>query len=104
MTGCVVCSELGDREHAAQKYGSEDNTHLPAAFLQLLDVFDFQPYGSRKRILKKCPGCGALFLYESDYVYLVNGSEDDEYLARLGIQESIGLLREAGMERDLPSQ
>lgn len=95
---CGTCSGLSEREHAEQKFGSDSNTYLPAAFSRLSDVFDYEPCSSRKRILKQCPECGAFFLYRTDYVYLVNGSEDDEYLMRLSRQESDDLLREAGME------
>lgn len=103
MACCTICSVLSDREHAEQKFGSENDTHLPEAASRLLDVFDFQPYGSRKRLLKRCPECGACYLYESDYIYLVNGSEDDEYLTRLSREESDCLLREAGMDPDAQS-
>ncbi len=95
---CGTCSGLSDTEHAEQKFGSENDTYLPAAVSRLTDVFDFEPCSSRKRILKQCPECGAFFLYSTDYVYLVNGSEDDEYLTRLSKNESDDLLREAGME------
>lgn len=36
--------------------------------------------------------------YETDQVYLVNGSEDDEYLTRLDPVRAVELLREAGKE------
>lgn len=98
VTECGICSGLSDIEHAEQKFGGEHNTHLPTEASMLLDVFDFAPFSSRKRILRRCPSCGTYFLYQSDYVYLVNGSEDDEYLRRLSRQESDELLREAGRE------
>lgn len=95
---CGTCSGLSDKEHAEQKFGSENNTYLPEKASLLTEVFDFQPCSSRKRILKSCPECGAYYLYETDYVYLVNGSEDEEYLTRLSKHESDDLMMEAGME------
>ncbi len=83
-THCSICSQLADQEYAFQKYGrEEDNTCLPAASSSLAFVKDFQPYGSRKLQLWRCPQCGTYYLYRTDYEYLVNGSEDEEYLTRL---------------------
>ena len=81
---CEICSSLADQEYAMQKYGSEQNdTHLPAAAGALQVVRDFRPYGTRKHQLCQCPRCGTYYLYRTDYEYLVNGSEDEEFLARL---------------------
>jgi hypothetical protein len=81
---CEICSSLADWEYAMQKYGSEENdTHLPAAAGALKVVRDFRPYGTRKHQLWQCPSCGTYYLYRTDYEYLVNGSEDEEFLTRL---------------------
>jgi hypothetical protein len=81
---CSVCSQLGDEEYAFQKYGwEEDNTYLPEASASLVLIKDFRPYDSRKCQLQQCPECGAYYLYQTDYEYLVNGSEDKEFLTRL---------------------
>jgi hypothetical protein len=81
---CRICSSLQDQEYAFQKYGWEqDNTHLPAAASHLKVVRDFRPYDSRKQQLQQCPECGTYYLYRTDYEFLVNGSEDEEYLTRL---------------------
>lgn len=81
---CKTCSNLQDQEYASQKYGwEENNTYLPAAASQLELVRDLRPYGSRKLQLQQCPECGAYYLYRTDYEYLVNGSEDEEFLTRL---------------------
>lgn len=96
--GCSICSKLADKEFAMQKYGWEDdNTYLPAAANQLCEIFDFKPHSSRKKILKQCKECGAYYLYETDYEYLVNGSEDEETLSRLSKKEAEEYLREAKM-------
>ncbi|MBP6469683.1 MAG: hypothetical protein KBE23_07245 [Chloroflexi bacterium] len=86
---CRICSGLSNEEYASQKYGWEqDNTYLPAAAGSLILVRDFQPYGSRKLQLEQCPECSAYYLYRSDYEYLVNGSEDEEFLTRLSGEQA----------------
>ncbi len=86
---CRVCGQLKDRESATQKFGwSENDTHLPAAAAQLEIVRDLQPPSSRKLQIQRCPECQAYFLYQSDYEYLVNGSEDEEILTRLSAVEA----------------
>ena len=86
---CGVCSSLSDLEKAYQKYGWEqDNTYLPAAAGHLKVVRDFRPYSSRKLQLQQCPDCGTYYLYETDYEYLVNGSEDEESLMRLTLEQA----------------
>ncbi len=81
---CSICSCLKDQEYAFQKYGSEDdNTYLPKAAAKLETVIDYKPYSSRASMLKRCPECGTHYLYETDYEYLVNGTEDEEFLTRL---------------------
>lgn len=83
-TPCETCSSLQDQEYAYQKYGWEENdTYLPATASHLIIVRDFQPYSSRKLQLQQCPECGTYYLYQSDYEYLVNGSEDEQHLTRL---------------------
>ncbi len=83
-THCSVCSTLADEERADQKYGWEqDNTYLPAAAESLIVVKDFKPYSSRKLQLWQCPQCHTYYLYKTDYEFMVNGSEDEEYLTRL---------------------
>jgi len=81
---CRVCGGLHDEEYACQKYGWEENdTHLPAAAGLLNLVRDLAPYHSRKKQLLRCPECETFYLYTSDYTYLVNGTEDEEWLTRL---------------------
>ena len=92
-TRCPICSKLADEEAAFQKYGwEEDNTHLPAAAGKLTVVKDFKPYSSRKLQLWQCPKCKTYYLYKTDYEFLVNGSEDEEYLTRLSDAEAVKYL------------
>jgi hypothetical protein len=86
---CALCSNLSDEECAYQKFGWEEgNTQLPAAASQLVVVKDFRPGSSRALQLKQCPQCGSYYLYRSDYEYLVNGSEDEEFLTRLSARQA----------------
>ena len=85
MTGsCTICAQLQDEEYGYQKYGrDEDDLFLPEAASRLVTLKDFKPNSSRKLLLQQCPECGAYYLYTSDYEYLVNGTEDEEFLRRL---------------------
>ena len=94
---CGVCSGLADRESSRQKYGWEEHdTHLPAASARLALVLDFRPHSSRERKLLRCPECRTYYLYETDYEYLVNGSEDEQTLTRLTQDQAQAYLRGTG--------
>ncbi len=91
---CSTCSSLRDEEYARQKFGwPEHDTCLPEAATRLKLVRDLSPYGSRKLQLLQCPECLAWYLYRTDYEYLVNGSEDEEFLTRLSEQEAAAYLQ-----------
>ena len=80
-------------EYASQKYGwPENDTSLPAAAAELIVVRDFRPYDSRSLQIRQCPLCGTYYLYQTDYEYLVNGSEDEETLTRLTDEEAVKYL------------
>jgi hypothetical protein len=86
---CPVCSQLKDEEYALQKFGREENnTSLPIAANLLTIVHDFRPLSNRKLQLHQCPQCASYFLYRTDYEYLVNGSEDEEFLTRLTTEQT----------------
>lgn len=92
---CKIFAALSDHEYAYQKFGwEENNTYLPAAADQLIIIKDFQPSSSRKKQIQRCPACGTFYFYQSDYEYLVNGSEDEESLIRLTIDQAEEMLRE----------
>ena len=89
MTSCLICSQLKEYEFAMQKHGrEEEDSQLPAVIGQLVDVRDLKPNSSRSKILEQCPVCGAYYLYETDYEYLANGSEDTQTLTRLSAEEA----------------
>ena len=95
MTPCPVCAALADREDACQKYGwPENDVCLPSAVGQLAVARDFRPGSERKRQLLRCPRCGTAYLYETDYEYLVNGTEDEQHLTRLSAAQAAEVLRE----------
>lgn len=86
---CSICSQLKDRETAFQKYGSSyPDTYLPAAAEQLEILIDFRPLSERKIQLRRCPECGRYYLYQTDYEYLTNGTEDEQELIRLSDAEA----------------
>jgi len=81
---CGTCGALQDREFGYQKYGwAEDDVHLAAAAASLIVLKDFKPHSSRALQLQQCPACNTYYLYQTDYEYLVNGSEDEQTLTRL---------------------
>ena len=89
MTSCPICSQLKDYEFAMQKHGrEEEDTQLPAAIGQLVEARDLKPGSSRRMSLERCPVCGAYYLYQTDYEYLANGSEDTQTLTRLSDEEA----------------
>ncbi len=92
--GCSICSNLKDKEYAMQKYGSDYSTYLPEAANQLCVIIDYRPHDSRKQKLEQCKECGTYYLYETDYEYLVNGTEDEEFLTRLSPEEAEEYLRD----------
>lgn len=90
---CSICSQLDDLEWASQKYGWEENdTSLPAASKDLVMIRDLKPGSSRALQLWQCPQCKTVYRFESDYEYLVNGSEDEQSLRRLNSVEAGKLL------------
>ncbi len=97
---CPICSGLLDQEYAYQKYGApEYDSELPVAADQLEMVRDLQPYGSRRLELRRCPACETFYLYRTDYEYLTNGSEDEQFLTRLTPQQAAEYL-----ETPIPEQ
>jgi hypothetical protein len=94
---CEVCGSLNDEEYACQKYGWEEhNTCLPPATSRLKMVRDFKPGSDRALQLWQCPQCQMYFLYRSDYEYLVNGTEDVEFLTRLSPEQAADYLNRPG--------
>ncbi|MBM4423745.1 MAG: hypothetical protein FJ030_10175 [Chloroflexi bacterium] len=86
---CSICSQLAAQESAYQKYGwAEGDTHLPGAAYRLVIVKDLKPNSDRKLQLQQCPECGTYYEHKTDYEYLVNGTEDEQHLARLSDEEA----------------
>ena len=94
MTACPVCSVLADREEGRRKFGwPEHDVDLPDAVRSLVVEKDFRPGDERQRKLLRCPRCGTFCLFETDYEYLTNGTEDEQCLTRLPPARAAGLLR-----------
>lgn len=90
---CEICSQLADRESARQKFGWEEHdTRLPEAAGRLVMVKDFKPGSERLKQVWQCPLCGGYYLYETDYEYLVNGTEDEQTLTRLSAEQAAQVL------------
>jgi hypothetical protein len=83
---------LKEKEYAFQKYGRDDNTFLPDEASKLQTISDLKQGSSRELKLKQCPECKTYYLYKTDYEYLVNGSEDEQSLTRLSVNDSHTLL------------
>ena len=96
---CTLCSTLSNSESAHSKYGWEqDDTSLPAAAHRLTVIRDFRPHRDRKLQLRQCPECNTCYLYETDYEFLVNGSENEEHLTRLTEGEAADYLQRPTQE------
>lgn len=84
MRECQICGGLSDVEVASQKFGwEESDTNLPSAAGSLVMIRDLKPDSQREKQLWQCPECGTYYLYETNYEYLVNGSEDEQSLTRI---------------------
>ena len=93
IKNCSICYELKDKEYAYQKYGWEENdSFLPLMVEKLHDIKNFNPNSSRLKILKQCPECKTYYLYTTDYEYLTNGSENEQFLTRLTDKEVLQYL------------
>lgn len=93
-TRCGVCSTLSESEYGYSKYGSpEHDIDLPNAAGSLVMVKDLKPLSDRQLQLWRCPGCGAWFLYRTDYEYLANGTEGEQFLTRLTEEEAAKYMR-----------
>jgi hypothetical protein len=76
-----------------QTHGRPDgDTFLPAAADRLVPVRDLRPGSDRRREVRRCPACGTCYLFETDFEYLVGGSEDEQQLTRLSDAEAAELL------------
>lgn len=82
---CSICSQLNDYQRGDQKIGKEaEDTFLPDAVDDLKTVITD---GSR-RSMRQCPECGTSYLYETEYEFLIGGSEDTQKLKRLTTEEA----------------
>jgi hypothetical protein len=87
---CSICRNIPDQAEAYWKGGDLMGDPLPAAEGKLEIVgapfFDDSQTHSHS-CLKQCPKCGTYYDWSFSYEFLVNGSEDDIILTRLGDKE-----------------
>lgn len=97
---CSYCSPLEDYERGFQKSG--EGTFLPQAAEKLAILYDLKPGffnlggnpplqvpSSRLLQLRQCPQCETFYLYRTDYEFLWGGSEDEQILERLTIEQAL---------------
>jgi len=90
---CAVCDELGHLEYGAQKGGRpDDDRFIPRAMDRLVEVRDLGSDGSREHRLLRCPECHRYFRYDTDYEFIVPGTEDSQSLARLSDDQAAALI------------
>jgi hypothetical protein len=95
--GCGVCEELGEVEMGSQKGGWPDqSTFIPVAMDRLEEVVDLGTDGSRLHRLLRCPECRRFFRYDTDYEFIVPGTEDSQVLRRLSDAEANALQSDPG--------
>lgn len=87
-TPCPTCGPIGKEAAAIWKESDPDwvGTHssIPSSASRLVHVAgDKDAPSGRGRGLRRCPDCGAWFLWVRSYEFLANGSEDEETLTRI---------------------
>jgi hypothetical protein len=93
VSECRVCGDLGAVEYGSQKGGRpEEDTFIPPAMERLERVADLGTDGSREHTLLQCPECGRWFRYDTDYEFIVPGTEDSQTLRGIGEDEAKVLL------------
>lgn len=99
---CSLCGALRQEETSFFKGGwPQDDSPLPAQAANLKTIQVIKDEGSRKKLIQRCPECLALFLYELDYIFLTNGSEDTETLRRITKEEAAQLRARHGRSRSI---
>ncbi len=89
---CNLCGALRQEETSFFKGGfPEDDSPLPRQAANLKTIRVIMDEGSRKKLIQRCPECLSLFLYQLDYIFLTNGSEDTETLRRISAEEAARL-------------
>lgn len=87
---CSICSAIPPKTGEFWKGGDLQGSSMPAATAKLEIVgwpYFTDSTSSSNRCIKRCPECGGVYLWETEYDYLVNGSEDDITMTRLSDAE-----------------
>ena len=81
---CPACGTLQDVETSFSKHlAPELDRPLPAAVRGLVVLSRADRPGADAREVWRCPRCGALYDYVQTHEYLINGTEEEETLARM---------------------
>jgi len=91
IAGCARCRALPPTAYAF--YCGDTSEPLPVAAYEIIGE-DARSSGSRVHVTVACPTCGTRYRYDTDYEYLVGGTEDEEHLTRLAVGELIGAVRQ----------
>lgn len=83
---CSICRTIPDKSDAFWKGGELQGNPLPPSEAKLEVVgapFYDASTSYTHSCIKRCPECGTCYIWEIEYEYLVNGSEDEIILTRL---------------------
>lgn len=93
---CSICGTIPESCDAFIK-GGDIIRHLPEA-VSRLEIWSEVPPGHQDHDVstsdshvKRCPECGAYFLYSCSYEYLVNGSDDEVVITR--VRDPVDILK-----------
>ncbi len=100
ITGCSICSRLGEREQSFIKYGWDEGSFtLPEAAGKLIAAEPVITSERENHHIKRCPECGCFYRYDSCHEYFINGTEDEETLERLTDDQALEIIRSRGRDR-----
>ena len=92
---CPACGTLRDVETSFSKYlAPELDRPLPPAAQGLTVLSRADRPGADAREVWRCPRCGALYDYAKTHEYLINGTEEEETLARMDPVRRAAYLRD----------
>ena len=96
LSQCQICREIPERAHAYSKYGHDDDiAEWPAAIDELVLFNHENVQNSDRHQIRRCPLCAVFYVYDYEYEYLTNGSEDSYELRRLTWTQARNYLSEA---------
>lgn len=86
---CSICGKLKNHEYTYNKEGQDECQRFPDAFYKLINVKELtKGYTSRPHTILKCPKCETYYYHKVGYEYLVEGTENEEWLDRLNDKDA----------------